>query len=281
MRHKILFFLIALIALPLSAADNSQQSNNASNNSDKQLEFQYVPVPEALKQKIASTTLASGGGNEFYCLLPPNDRSASVGNVSVYICSGEDCSAENPTIVMVERAGITGAIATFTLEAPGISVALTATDGSGVQNGKAILDRKAIELLHSKRSDYSSRTAIRDKSLKITSEGGDVFVYVGSFSSATAEGYMVLPTHLLGNRYIHCSFEDNDETGRKTDFISDPVGYETDYRTGFSVIATEDNTTVTAHLKSNLNFCLNYDRQLAPNSGSTTVISPPLGKGHI
>jgi hypothetical protein len=71
----------------------------------------------------------------------------------------------------------------------------------------------------------------------------------------TAEGYMVLPTSGLGNRYIHCSQQDNDET----QLLSEPTTLPNyALRTGFSCIAVVDNTRIYMRLVTNQPYCMTY-----------------------
>lgn len=123
----------------------------------------------------------------------------------------------------------------------------------------------------------SSNFAIPDKALRVESEGGDVFVYVGSFSQQTADGYMVLPTHLLGTEYIHSSRRDNQEKVRTVEYPMSAGPADGDFRTGFSCIAAKDQTVIRATLKATQTFCINYDR-VGPNR---TIQSPTLRQNEV
>jgi len=62
--------------------------------------------------------MVNDGGNEYFCLIPPNDKGASLGNVSIYICTGKN---EN-THVRVYKSGTNDAIYDRTIaEAYGVT----------------------------------------------------------------------------------------------------------------------------------------------------------------
>ena len=105
------------------------------------------------------------------------------------------------------------------------SIAITAS-AAGVKNPIVVVE-KTWEILRTL-PDFDDDQPIKQKGFNITSHPNEVFVYVGSFSSATADGYMVLPTIFLGTEYMHMSEFDNDEAGPGTPELPNPAShYET------------------------------------------------------
>ncbi|MDR0927058.1 MAG: T9SS type A sorting domain-containing protein [Ignavibacteria bacterium] len=249
---RITLFLLIFIALAMCStayAENQQTESLAKAG----LQLSTEPVPEAMKQKMDEMFLAGDGGNDYYIIFPPNDLSAATANGSnMSLLIG---ATKKGTPIYFDRNGVRvweGIIPTSYG-----TVVLCCQPGP--KNGQVIVD------VEWEIKELDEDTPV-DKGFRVyTDEEYDIYVYLGNFRSATADGYMALPTTGLGNRYIHCSRTDNYEGGGNAAF-----------RTGFAAIAVYPDTKLTCKLMTTQEFCITANGKKAG-----TMTSPTLAQGQV
>ncbi|MGI6369417.1 MAG: T9SS type A sorting domain-containing protein [Ignavibacteria bacterium] len=214
MKRLNLLFLF-LVWLSLSGVAYSGNCNSASGL-----------VTDEMRAKLQSKLLETRLGNEYMVVVTPNDLRMSNYLAEIYIGAKEPCK------VYIEQPAGDGLIATYDIIKPyGTAVHRISTREYEVR-GKEEKPENLPLRIHS------------DK---------EIMVYFSTHASATSEGYMALPVNVLGNHYVHCSFNSNKE------------GNDGQH-TGFIIGAISDNTNVNIKLRG---------RNLGPTSGCVTD-----GAGH-
>jgi hypothetical protein len=91
MRQLVFLSILAFFLMQLNLAANTDNNQRGKLPPDdpRIMEFKQVPVSEEIRQKMVEKVMVSDGGNEYFCLLPANDYTASTGNLSIYICTGK------------------------------------------------------------------------------------------------------------------------------------------------------------------------------------------------
>ena len=280
-RYSVL--LLIFIAMAMQSITYANQSNNKNEVIDntyvkgqKEMSLNFSEVPPEIEMKLKDVILAGNdGGNEYFVIIPPNDAGASTGELGIYICSGNNTN----TRVIVERCD-EGIVVNTTIPNKYQLLWLT-QNGTPVDGGVSvtllgiaeseILNRNQYPATHNE--DVISPNQgyrIYTEPDPITGIAPDIYVYSASFRQVTAEGYMALPTSGLGKKYVHCSSPDNDETGNNLE--ENPTSGK--WRTGFTAIATQDNTTINYQLISTTyqHVCISFNKK--PANGLT--YSSPL-----
>ncbi len=215
------------------------------------VKMEQVEVPEHIKEKFKNAMLSSTAGSEYLIVLPPNDTDAPgyTSATAIYVGTLE----EQATITLSFSA--TGEVISTKTILPYTVISFV----SASEPGEKVLDPNAWAIRTTDRQ-------ISDKAMYVKSENGvPITVYVGSFRSATAEGYMALPISSLGKRYIHCSYNDNYES----------ASYP--FHTGFICAAPYDDTRVTVNLKGRKStFCVTDDSERGIGQ---VLTSPRLSAG--
>jgi hypothetical protein len=173
---------------------------------------QYKPYPEIAKKFPAPEAVLnnSAQGKDFWLSIPMNDSPVQPLNaLEIYVTSSSN------TFVY--------------LEVPGL----------GFARRKPL---KALDVVTFSTRDGSVSTAWEVNSSEIPDNIAihvfadvPISVYVLNAKPVTSEGYLALPVSVWGTEYIHCSYYDFNE-GRP-------------WASGFTVIASEDNTEITINLR--------------------------------
>ncbi len=189
------------------------------------VKMEQVEVPEHIKEKFKNTALTSFPGSEYLVVFPPNDTDEPGAESVTAIYVGT--FGEEATITLSFSA--TGEVISTKTIPPYTVIAFV----SASEPGEKVLDPNAWAVRTTDRQ-------ISDKAMYVKSKNGaPITVYVGSFRATSSEGYMAIPISALGTRYIHCSYNDNDEshiTGQR-------------FHTGFICAAPYDHTTINIDLK--------------------------------
>jgi hypothetical protein len=134
MRQSVFLFLLALMLMHLDLSAADPKADRSIKKESRVISFKDVPVPDEIKSKLVDKAMAGDGGNEYFCLFPPNDRNAALGNMSLYVCSGNKPN----TTVRIYKGENKEPLITRTITEPFQVIALCA--GTGVKGGIPIAD---------------------------------------------------------------------------------------------------------------------------------------------
>lgn len=167
----------------------------------------------------------SNKGREFWLVFPPHQASGNqFANLSVYITSDLASSGK------IEYGGVTQP---FTVAAN--------------QTVEIVLDRNASYIASTESANFfaNRNRIVSNKGIKVTVDADKppVVVYAHMFAGARSAASLILPTNVLGRSYYAMSWNQTSVAMQS----GEPA------RSQFSVIATEDNTSVRIQVKRNGN----------------------------
>lgn len=168
----------------------------------------------------------SNKGKDFWLLFPPHQpsgppSSASFADLSVYLTSDKNSSG---------KIEYNGNIQTFTVTAN--------------KTSEVILNRTLSYISGSESADFTNQQKIiNNRGIKITVDLGQpaIVVYAHMFAGARSAASLILPTAVLGKTYYAMSWNQSTTSLQNGEFA----------RSQYSVIATEDNTSIRINLKRN------------------------------
>lgn len=165
----------------------------------------------------------SNKGREFWLVFPPHQPSGGqLANLSVYITSDLASSGK------IEYGGVSQ---NFTVQAN--------------QTVEIVLDRNASYISSTESANFfaNRNRIVTNKGIKVTVDADKppVVVYAHMFAGFRSAASLILPTNVLGRSYYAMSWTQNP--------LSTATGEPA--RSQFSVIATEDNTSVRVQVKRN------------------------------
>lgn len=169
----------------------------------------------------------SNKGREFWLVFPPHQATAinTLASLSVYITSDLASSGK------IEYGGITQ---NFTVQAN--------------QTVEIVLDRNASYISSTESANFfaNRNRIVTNKGIKVTVDADKppVVVYAHMFAGARSAASLILPTNVLGRTYYAISWSQ----------VITPTPLNLEPRLSqFSIIATEDNTSVRIQVKRNGN----------------------------
>ena len=275
---RYIVLLLMFIAMAMQSITYANKLNNRNEVIDnkpyikgqKEMSFNLKEVPQEMASKIKDVIFEVGGtdgGNEYFVVLPPNDVTADMGEMGIYICSGSSTN----TMVVVERCGEGQVVRQPIVEKYSLLWLNANGTPSPIGTGMKLNGISESEILSNSQYPYSldEDHISQMKSYRIYTEPDpitgicpDIYVYVASYRRATAEGYMAIATNMLGNRYMHCSSSDNDESAGNAPSLQESASNAA-FRTGFTCVATQDNTTISCLLKTNIPaICITFKKRM-------------------
>ncbi|TAF50942.1 MAG: hypothetical protein EAZ62_07185, partial [Sphingobacteriia bacterium] len=169
----------------------------------------------------------SNKGKEFWLVFPPHQASNnSFANLSVYLTSDKNSSG-----VITYN----GFVQTFTVVAN--------------QTTEVVLNRAASYINGSESANYyplaNQNKIVSNKGIKVSVDAGQpaVVAYAHMFAGARSAASLILPTPVLGRTYYTMSWNQTTNALQSGELA----------RSQFSVIATEDNTSIRVSIKRNGN----------------------------
>lgn len=164
----------------------------------------------------------SNKGKEFWMVFPPHQPSGNnLASLSVYLTSDKNSSG---------KIEYNGTIQTFTVTAN------TTTE--------VVLNRNSSYISGTEAADITNQQKIvSNRGIKISVDPGmpAVVVYSHMFAGARSAASLILPTVVLGKTYYALSWNQNTNQVASGEYT----------RSQFSVVATEDNTSLRINLKRN------------------------------